>query len=100
MSKMVITTEVELTDLIRSIIAPFFVQKEKPEPKESPPLYRTRKEVAAILNITLPTVDKHTDSGLLKATYIGRRVLYDQKELTRSLDNLHAIIARRKKINK
>ncbi|MEI8046805.1 MAG: helix-turn-helix domain-containing protein [Bacteroidota bacterium] len=45
--------------------------------------YKSRKETAAFLKITLPTLNSHTKSGKLTAYFIGRRVLYraDQLEL-------------------
>ena len=102
MSEIVITTKTELIELIGSIIAPFFELKEKPKPEKIQSRYLTRKEVAELFNISLPTLQKHTDSGLLKAVYIGRRVLYDQNELSKSVDAVNKTIYKRvgKTINK
>ncbi len=96
MQEFVITNRSELLELIRSAITPFFIPKEQPEPPK-PPVLLSRKEVAAILKITLPTLQKHTDSGLLKAHYVGRRVLYDQNVLSKNLDNISKVIIRHKR---
>ena len=47
--------------------------------------YLSRKETAAYLKITLPTLNSHTKSGKLTAYIIGRRVLYRADELEQSL---------------
>lgn len=45
----------------------------------------TRSEVAERLKISLTTVYQHTKDGLLVCENAGRRVLYDEKEVTRYL---------------
>jgi len=47
--------------------------------------YLSRKETAAFLKITLPTLNAHTKSGKLKAYLIGRRVLYRADDLEQAL---------------
>lgn len=41
------------------------------------PKYYTRKETAAMLQITLPTLSRLTRDGLLLSKKIGSRILYD-----------------------
>ncbi|MDR3140796.1 MAG: helix-turn-helix domain-containing protein [Tannerellaceae bacterium] len=41
------------------------------------PKYYTRKEVAGILHITLPTLSRLTNNGVLTCKRIGSRILYD-----------------------
>lgn len=48
----------------------------------------TRKEVARMLHISLPTLDKHTNAGLLHAYRIGHRVLYRRSEIIPALDRI------------
>ena len=48
-------------------------------------LYKSRKETAAFLKITLPTLNAHTKSGKLTAYQIGRRVLYRADQLEQAL---------------
>lgn len=52
--------------------------------------YLSREKVCELLHITLPTLDKHSKKGLLKAHYIGRRVLYNEDEILSALakDNI------------
>lgn len=45
----------------------------------------TRKETSKILNISLPTVDKYSDLGILKKCRVGRRVLYSEESILQSL---------------
>lgn len=45
----------------------------------------TRKETSKILNISLPTVDKYSDLGILKKCRVGRRVLYSEEDILESL---------------
>jgi len=52
-------------------------------PPEKP--YCTRNEVAEMLRITLPTLDKLTREGNLIAYKIGVRVLYPYKEIVEYL---------------
>lgn len=52
-------------------------QKKKPERMLS------RDEVARMLNISLPTLWAKTKSGEIRATHIGRRVLYSESEVKR-----------------
>lgn len=54
---------------------------QKPEESE----YITRKEVAKLLKVTLPTLHDWTKLGWLQSYKIGNRVLYKQKEIEESL---------------
>jgi excisionase family DNA binding protein len=47
----------------------------------NPDEYITRKEAAAILHITLPTLLKLSVSGKIKGYRIGSRILYKRKEI-------------------
>ena len=47
--------------------------------------YLSRKEVAKLLGITLPTLHEYTKKGKLPAHRIGSRVLYRASELESSL---------------
>jgi hypothetical protein len=63
----------------------------KHTPKESlPPAtakdnLKTRKETAAILNITLATLHQYTLSGKIVANRIGNRVLYKESDIQNAL---------------
>lgn len=56
----------------------------KPQPANSKE-YMTRKEVAALLQITLPTVHDWTKKGVLRAYKIGKRVYYKPAEVTAAM---------------
>lgn len=51
----------------------------------------TRKETSKILNISLPTVDKYSDLGILKKCRVGRRVLYSEVDILESLKRVPGI---------
>ncbi len=53
--------------------------------KQRPSKQYSRDEVCQMLNISKPTLWAKTKSGELKATHIGRRVLYDEAEINRFL---------------
>lgn len=53
--------------------------------KQKPSKQFSRDEVCKMLNISKPTLWTKTKSGELKATHIGRRVLYDEAEINRFL---------------
>ena len=46
----------------------------------------SRKEVASLLKISLPTLNEWTKSGLLKSYKIGTRILYKFDEVEKSLN--------------
>jgi excisionase family DNA binding protein len=50
--------------------------------------YLSRKEVAKLLKITLPTLHDWTKLGYLKAYKIGTRVLYKESEVIKTLENV------------
>lgn len=50
--------------------------------------YITRKEAAAILRISLPTLAKWTSQGLIKGKRIGSRVRYLRSEVELSLNSI------------
>ena len=56
----------------------------KPQPAGNKE-YLTRKEVAALLQITLPTVNDWTRKGVLKAYKIGKRVYYKPLEVSAAM---------------
>ncbi len=53
-----------------------------------PKLTFTRKEAASALGISVVTIDRLTERGLLKANRATRRPLYSISELTRFADGL------------
>ena len=51
--------------------------------KKQPEKLFSRDEVCGILGISLPTLWARTKSGEIKATKIGRRVLYSESEINK-----------------
>lgn len=49
---------------------------------QKPPVMVRRKDAAAFLGITLPTLDAYARIGLLHARHIGGRVFYSEEELS------------------
>jgi len=57
-----------------------------PKEENNQPHYLSRKEVAKLLKITLPTLHDWTKLGRLKAYKIGSRVLYKPSEVQEALE--------------
>lgn len=53
--------------------------------KKRLPKQYSRQEVCKMLGISMPTLWAKTKCGELKATKIGRRVVYDEREIQRFL---------------
>lgn len=53
--------------------------------------FLSRKEVARLLKVTLPTLHDYTRQGWLKAYKIGTRVLYKEVEVMQSLEKLSSL---------
>lgn len=49
--------------------------------KEKPPVMVKRKDAARRLGISLPTIDKYAQHGILHPKHIGGRVYYEEDEL-------------------
>lgn len=55
------------------------------------PKYFTRREVADLLKITLPTLFDYTRTGKIKGHRIGTRVLYSEEEVMKSVKEIATI---------
>jgi excisionase family DNA binding protein len=80
------------SDTLKALISEVLTEKlesfrPKPEPKDK---YITRKEVAAELRISLPTLNELTKKEKLKAYRIGGRVLYRESEVSAALQTITA----------
>ena len=62
-------------------------QREEPEELGKPKFY-TRAEVKEIFNISLPTLDKYAELGLIKKKRIGNRILFSEEEIQRALTDV------------
>ena len=62
------------------------------KPQAPPPQaekYLTRKETAAKLNVSLPTLNEYTKRNLIRGYRFGARVLYKQSEIETALINMN-----------
>jgi excisionase family DNA binding protein len=77
-------------EALRALIGDVVSEKlESFEPKpETKDRYLTRKEVAAELRISLPTLNELTKKEKLKAYRIGGRVLYRESEVSAALQTI------------
>lgn len=57
------------------------------QPKEPEELL-TKKEAAALFKITLSTLDRWTDQGILKRYSIGNRIYYKRSEAEAAMKNI------------
>ena len=68
------------------------IEQLKPGKSESiPSSYLTRREVAALLKISLPTLNEWTKLGWLKSYKIRNRVLYLQSEVEQAISNVSSL---------
>lgn len=81
-------TREELFSEINEIVTRAIESRIKPEiPKD----YLTKKETAQLLRLSLPTLQRLTNSGKIKAYRIGRRVLYQSDEVTEALKSIETL---------
>lgn len=73
----------QLATAIAEKLQPYFLQQEIEQPKEEG--YKTRKETAEMLNISLPTLNQYTKKRILTGYRVGVRVLYKQSEIESAL---------------
>jgi len=65
-------------EVIREELEAIKIAKEPPTPKEK---FLTRKEVAAKLRISLPTLGEYVKKGIIKSSKIGSRVLFEENDV-------------------
>jgi excisionase family DNA binding protein len=75
----------ELLDKIGQLIENKIRQNNNQPQKQDQSKFISRKEVAKLLKISLPTLNDWTKSGLLNSYRIGTRVLYKPDEVEQSL---------------
>lgn len=82
----------ELDLLIQNAITNALHNWEPPQPK-SPglPEYSTRKEVAQLLKISLPTLDGYINRGLIEASRIGGRIRIKRSEIEKALTEIKSL---------
>lgn len=76
----------QLATAIAEKLQPYFPTQTTVQPKEDG--YRTRKETAEMLNISLPTLNHYTKKRILTGYRVGVRVLYKQSEIESALSQI------------
>ena len=79
-----ITVE-ELQELIRST---FKEELQVLMPKRGESRNLTRNEVAALLKISLPTLQRYTQIGVIKGFRIGTRILYKFEDIEQDMKSI------------
>lgn len=81
---MIVTlTTTQLHDFMMEVVKEA-LQAIEPKKKETAK-YLTRLEVCKALNISLPTLSRYSELGLIPAKRIGNRILYLQSDIEASL---------------
>ena len=78
----------ELFSKIRELVSEELAKRLQPE---TPQVYNTKKETAAKLRITIPTLNKLTSDGTLNGYRIGKRILFKADEVNEALKVIHTI---------
>jgi len=61
----------------------------QPAAKPEPEKYLTRNDVSVILRLSLPTVDKYCQEGILPSVRVGRRILFRPSDIQKSIDSVN-----------
>ena len=70
---------------VKRIVEETINEHKKGSIKKGTTEYKTRKEVAEILRISLPTLNEWTKMGFIRSYRVGRRILYKVDEIDHSL---------------
>ena len=76
----------QLATAIAEKLQPYFLTQTIEQPKDE--IFRTRKETAEMLNISLPTLNQYTKKRILTGYRVGARVLYKQSEIELALKQI------------
>ena len=87
----------ELEVIIQNSLAKALQSWEPPQPVDSKlPEYGTRKEVASILRISLPTVDDYIKRGILEAVRVGGRIRIRRTAIEKAVTEIKSLRYKRK----
>lgn len=75
----------EMQELIRTCVSEVL---QEVQPKEETERFLTRKQACEMLHISLPTLARYLDQGIVKGSKIGNRVIIDQKEINNALKDI------------
>lgn len=88
---LIVTTPEKLGEIVKNAINEAIKSIPKEQPKQPNEVFLTRKEVAKLLKISLPTLNEHSKNGKIRSYLIGGRVLYRQSDILNSLHEVRAI---------
>lgn len=89
------TTREQLADLMREVVQTELASL-RPQSSTSTDELLTRKEVAEMLSISLPTLHEWTKEGTIKAYRIGRAIRYKHDDVQNALTEIRSIKYKRK----
>lgn len=82
----------ELESIIKNSVVQALKDWNPPQPVYSSlPEYGTRKEVAELLRISLPTLDGYIGRGLIDASRIGGRIRIKRSEIEKALTEIKSL---------
>lgn len=90
------TTKEEFVDLMRAVIQSELASF-KPHQENNTTTFYTRKDVAKMLNISLPTLSEWTKDGIITAHRIGSRVRYKYEDIQQALKEINTLKFSRRK---
>jgi hypothetical protein len=77
----------EVATAIAEQLAPLFAAN-KPQEIPTAEKYRTRKETATVLKVSLPTLNEYTKRNLIAGYRFGARVMYKQSDIEAALTKM------------
>lgn len=97
MTKIIITTKEELSEIINQSVGQQLIELRSSIKKLTKPIKKnlTVKEVATHLNVSELTVRNYIAKGFIKAEKIGRRVIINAEALEDSLSEVKSLKYRR-----
>jgi excisionase family DNA binding protein len=87
----------ELESIIKNSVIQALQDWIPPQPTSSNlPEYGTRKEVAELLRISLPTLDDYIKRGVIEASRIGGRIRIKRSEIEKAMTDIKSLRYQRK----
>lgn len=93
-----IFSQIQVNDLVSAIsndvfakLSPLFTATPLPDTSPKTEKYLTRKQVAVLISVSLPTLHKYTISGRIKAYRINRQIRYKECEVLAALAQIKTI---------
>jgi hypothetical protein len=83
------STKEEILDALRGIVREELsgvLQAREPEVK-----FKTRKEVCALLKISLPTLAEYSRNGIIQGKRVGSRILYDEASVLAAVKQIPVV---------